>query len=170
MKSILHIFTDYNAMKKKVRALSLPIMMHTDIDTFESVKVFDNQPISLDTQVIYFNYWVKTSIGLIIPDLAILPHSQTGFYLEQTEEMINYRDSVLQCSCCKRQYKGLITWCPECLGDPEILDEQLYRLFLRPVSTIDIDLTPKSVYIPKEIRDRHSVMPELTNNGRIINI
>lgn len=170
IKTIIHILADVSLLKGKIRLYSLPTAMHTDKDTFETLLPFDGKIISLDISKIYFNYWVNDVHGLIIPDCAKLLGTKRGFYLEQSEEMINLRDNTLQCSYCQNQFKGLITWCPDCLGNSDIDEADLYKLYLRPVSTLDIELNHRSIFVPKAIKEKHTRLPQLTSNGHMLNI
>lgn len=168
MKTWIHIFTDYKSLKP--RDLLLPALMETDEMTFETLKAFDGLQIFMDTQTIYINCWIHKNLELIIPDYGIVPGTKAGFYLDQTEEMRHARDNTLHCSYCGNQFKGLICWCPECLGNSDIPETELYKTFLRPVGTLDIEINRKSIFIPSAIRERHNVMPELTHTGKLLNI
>ncbi len=149
--------------------MELPAVIEVNNDIFEQLKAFDGNHVHLCTRYIYINHWVNNELELVIPDFALLAGTKQGFYLEQSEEMQALRNNTLQCSYCNAQYRGLISWCTECLGNADISETDLYRLYLRPVNTLDIDLKEKSIRVPKLITERHNVMPELTINGIIIN-
>jgi len=171
MKTIIHFFNDYNAVKKDLTALNLPDQMQTDKDTFDFMRSFDGIAIQLDTSFLYHNFWVNEELQYIIPDYARLPGTKKGFYLEQTTEMQELRSNTKQCSYCNTQYfLTLQSFCPECIGYMDVPEDQLYRTFLRPVSTFNIHLTPKSIQVPKFITEKHTRIPELTYNGQILNL
>jgi hypothetical protein len=166
----IHFFDDFRSLQKR-SDLILPKVMDTDQNTFEELRPLDGREIKLDVEIIYFNFWVSTDRGLIIPDFARLPGTKKGFYLKQTEVMHALRDGTKQCSFCNAQYwLAKETYCPYCIGNNDVPEDQLYRTFLRPVSTFDIHLTDKSIKVPAMIIEKHNRIPELTNQGIMINI
>lgn len=170
MKTTVHIFTDYNALKPKIRALALPKLVIIDITMFETIAPFDGKIINLDNETIYIDRWVSNDLQMIIPDFARVQNSKKGFYLEQSEIMMNTRDATHQCSYCNIQIVNppdSMPFCPECITNHDIPDDQLHKLFLRPVSTFDIELSPQSVYIPEYIKQRRTRTPELFNDVMI---
>lgn len=169
MKTIIHFFENWNSVKHLFT--EFPQVMETDRDTFEDLQQFDGKGFYLDCSVLYHNFWIKKDANIIIPDVARLPKSKKGFYLEQTDEMKAIRDNTKQCSFCSAQYfMTLQSFCPECIGNGDVPEEEIYRTFLRPVNTLDIQLSIKSLKVPKFITERHVKLPELTYSGHLLNI
>jgi hypothetical protein len=176
MKTRIIFFTDYKAID--ACKLYLPKIM--DIDELTHKHAWSPVgTVHLDTGTIYFDHWVgfvddrysDTSI-MILPDFAKVNGAKHGFYLEQTSEMQLIRDETFQCGICKMQYKNPTAhFCIECLVNSDIPNDEFWRAFLRPVSTLDIDINHKSIYIPKDVLQYRERLPQLLeSNGKIINV
>lgn len=171
MLTVIHFIDDVKSLLSTGRDLIMSKPMDTDIQTFEALQPFNGRQIKLDSETIYFNFWVSIDHGLIIPDFARLPGTKKGFYLEQNEVMQALRQRTKQCSFCNNQYWMTDhSFCPDCVGNDDVPIDQLYRTFLRPVSTFDIHLTEKSIKVPALIIERHNRIPEFTSQGKMINL
>ncbi len=170
MKTTLRVFDNYNSLKPKIREFALPEIVVINELFFQSLLQFADSLIDLDIDSLYHNKWANKKLQLIIPDFARVGNHRHGYYLEQTEDMINIRDSTLKCGYCNKQYQQPCNpFCLECLFLSDVPEECLHMLYLRPVSTFDIELNPKSIYIPKWVKERHNKIPEF-QNGKMINV
>jgi hypothetical protein len=172
MKTTLHVFNDYKAMIKSSRILSLPTVVVIDANLFNILKTFDGKLLTIDNATIFHNQWLNSEMQIIMPDFARVEDTQNGYYLEQTEEMINTRDATHQCGLCGQQFVNppeTARWCGDCTNNMDISEDDLYKAFIRPVSTLDIEIDPKSIYIPKWLKDHRTRTPELIN-GKLINV
>ncbi len=170
MYTRIEFFSEYKSLTKKFRDLSFPACLEIDPFTFDRV-FYSDRVIKLNTETIYPNHWVNLELQIVIPDLAKC--GIAGFYLEQTEQMREIRESRYQCSFCGLQYhKPIQSFCLECLYREDLTEKDLFKLYLLPVSMIGSKVNRKSIYIPEYLKHRfynHSI-PELTREGKIINL
>lgn len=79
-----------------------------------------------------------------------------GYYLEQTAEMIEARDTIHKCPRCWLQYdKPQLAFCMPCVMSDTMIEHNLHTAFLRPVSMLDVEVNPKNILIPKWIKDKY---------------
>jgi hypothetical protein len=147
------IFFD-NVREVKARALSLPKVVIINNELWGELLCMHGEQIKIDTDHIYIDRWTCTDKNLVIPDFARVENCTYGFYLEQTEQMQVIRNETYQCSLCDEQYHTYtVPFCLECLHREDLTADTLYKLFLRPVATFDIDLNHKSIHVPKWLKD-----------------
>lgn len=166
MKTIIHTFENFKTIN--ARLLSLPKLMRIDQWTFDVLKDFKH--VILSPGKLYIDHWIHEGLFICMPDFAMVDGHKHGYYLEQTNEMISARDNTYQCGICNEQFNFNPYFCPYCINDPTIDQEIIYKAFCRPISTLDIEITHKSIRVPEWVRNAHTRMPELTTSGLIINI
>jgi hypothetical protein len=144
MKTTVNMFADYKSID--ARGLALPRVVTIDSETYEQFR--HGETIEVCPDVLYFDRWV-TPGGVIVPDFARVEKSKHGFYLDETQAMIETRDNTYQCGFCFQQYKKLITpFCIACLHREDLTEDNLYLLFLRPICTHDIEPSKRAIFVP----------------------
>jgi hypothetical protein len=163
MKTTIHIFTDVKQINPRILQLPKSKAITRDMYEYVTTNIPDRHgQIRLDISHLYIDQWAHEQ-GLFIPDFAKVEKSKAGFYLEQTNEMLALRDTVVECSFCHSQYtKQLSTFCLDCLHHYEMSEDKLHLTFLRPVSTCDIELSHRSIHVPHWLIDRyHALQPAI---------
>jgi hypothetical protein len=157
MKTTLHTFDNHATIQRRELQLPTPISINGGLYS-EVLAIGDT--VEIDNEIIYFNQWVNTTHGIVIPDFAILAGTRKGFYLHQSADMLHLREHTYQCGHCKAQYYSVgdlrQRFCTQCLDDEALTEDNLYLLFLRPVITLDIDITAKSIFIPQWLKEKYN--------------
>jgi hypothetical protein len=155
MKTTLHYYkfntktqaAEYGALCEKLTTAGLkkfafnsPWCYSKEFDMFwKKIEALGGQAIELEAKHLFDNQWNSTEVRLMDWAEVIFPNPDTkqGYWLEQTAEMREIRDSTLKCGFCGSQLPDEIAtaFCNECLDSPYLKSGELGLTRMLPISS-----------------------------------